>query len=133
MHEFIIPFYIDYSSYIIVHIFIHRYLFTCKLLRKSPLGTLINYYISSIDDHQLDEMNTVASSQHPGIGMRMLQGNLTASGHCIQHERIRMSLLQIDAIGVVQRWQQTVKRCHYRVRSPLALWHTLMGIIDSLG
>ena len=41
---------------------------------------------SSIDDHQLDEMNTVASSQHPGTGMRMLQGNLRASGHCIQRD-----------------------------------------------
>ena len=44
IHEFIIPFYIYYSSYIIVHTFIHRYLFTCKLLQKSPLGALINYY-----------------------------------------------------------------------------------------
>ena len=41
LHEFVIPFYIYYSSYIIVHTFIHRYLFTCKLLRKSPLGALI--------------------------------------------------------------------------------------------
>lgn len=68
-------------------------------------------------------MITAASSQHPGIGIRMLQGHLRASGHRIQRERIRMSLLRIDPIRVVQRWQQTVKRRHYRVRSPLALWH----------
>ena len=44
LHEFIIPFYIYYSSYVIVHTFMHRYLFTCKLLQEGPLGALINYY-----------------------------------------------------------------------------------------
>lgn len=76
-----------------------------------------------MDDSQLDEIIVQASNEHPGIGIRMLQGYLTSSGHRVQRERIRLSLLRIDPIGVVQRWKHTVRRRKYRVKSPLSLWH----------
>lgn len=78
---------------------------------------------SSIEDSQLDEIITCASNEHPGIGIRMLQGYLKGNGYRVQRERIRFSLLRTDPIGVVQRWRQTVKRRHYCVKSPLSLWH----------
>ena len=78
---------------------------------------------SSIDDNQLDQMITMASNEHPGIGIRMLQGFLKSRGHRVQRERLRHSLLRTDPIGVVERWKQTVKRRHYSVKSPLSLWH----------
>lgn len=40
----------------------------------------------------------------------------------MQRERIRLSLLRTDPIGVVQRWQRTVKRRQYNVKLPLSLW-----------
>ena len=68
-------------------------------------------------------MTSRASEEHPGIGIRMIKGYLQSHGYRVQRERIRQSLLRTDPIGIVQRWQQTVKRRHYNVKYPLSLWH----------
>ena len=78
---------------------------------------------SAIDDVQLDELVVSAVNQHPGIGIRMLKGFLQSKGFRIQRERIRMSLLRIDPIGLMERWRSTVKRRCYNVKYPLSLWH----------
>lgn len=39
---------------------------------------------SPIEDSQLDELVRTASSQHPGMGLRMLKGYLQSKGFCIQ-------------------------------------------------
>ena len=78
---------------------------------------------STIDDSQLDEPVRDASNEHPGIGIRMLNGYLKNKGFRIQRERIRSSLLRIDPIGLVERWRRTVKRRCYNVKYPLSLWH----------
>lgn len=65
---------------------------------------------STIDNDQLDELVQIASNQHPGIGIRMLKGYLQSQGFRIQHERIRLSLLQTDPIGLMERWRTTTRR-----------------------
>ena len=64
-----------------------------------------------------------ASNEHPGIGIRMLQGYLKSNEYRVPRERIRFSIRRTDPMGVVQRWQKTVKRRHYSVKSLLSLWH----------
>ncbi len=78
---------------------------------------------SDIDDNQLDQLVLDATNQHPGFGIRMLKGYLKGKGHRLQWQRIRLSLLRTDPIGLMERWRNTVKRHHYRVRYPLSLWH----------
>ena len=78
---------------------------------------------STIDDNQFDELTIQACDEHPGIGMRILKGFLLRKGFRVQRERIRLSLLRIDRIGIVQRWKSTVKRRQYNVKHPLSLWH----------
>jgi hypothetical protein len=76
-----------------------------------------------MDDNELDELTVQASNEHPGIGIRMLKGYLQSKGIRVQRERIRLSLLRVDPIGIVQRLQSTVKRRRYNVKYPLSLWH----------
>ena len=78
---------------------------------------------STIDDNQLDELTRQACDEHPGIGIRVLKGFLLSKGCRVQRERIRLSLLRIDPIGIVQRWKSTVKRRQYNVKHPLSFWH----------
>lgn len=78
---------------------------------------------STIDDDHLDELVQIAANQHPGIGIRMLKGYLQSQGFRIQRERIRLSLLRTDPIGLMERWRTTTRRRQYNVRYPLSLWH----------
>ena len=78
---------------------------------------------STMDDDELDELTIQVSNEHPGIGIRMLKGYLQSKGIRVQRERIRLSLLRVDPIGIVQRWRSTVKRRCYNVKYPLSLWH----------
>lgn len=78
---------------------------------------------STIDDGQLDQLIADARNENPGIGIRMLKGYLQSKGFRIQRERVRAALLRIDPIGLVERWQRTVRRRKYNVRYPLSLWH----------
>lgn len=78
---------------------------------------------STIDDDHLDELVQIAANQHPGIGIRMLKGYLQSQGFRIQRERIRLSLLRTDPIGLMARWRTTTRRRQYNVRYPLSLWH----------
>ena len=59
---------------------------------------------SSIDDDQLDAITVCASSEHPGIDIRMLQGYLPCNGYHEQRERIRLFLLRTDPIGSVRQY-----------------------------
>lgn len=96
----------------------------CGVIRKSSLYCLIMLgTYSTIDDNQLDELTRQACDEHPGIGIRILKGFLLSKGFRVQRERIRLSLLRIDPIGIVQRWKSTVKRRQYNVKHPLSLWH----------
>ena len=89
----------------------------------TPLYCFGSGMFSDIEDNQLDELVQTASSQHPGMGIRMLKGYLQSKGFRIQRERIRLSLLRTDPIGIMERWRSTTRRRHYNVRYPLSLWH----------
>ncbi|CAH3122845.1 unnamed protein product, partial [Porites lobata] len=91
--------------------------------RMSTFGLSVSGMFSDIEDNQLDELVQTASSQHPGMGIRMLKGYLQSKGFRIQRERIRLSLLRTDPIGIMERWRSTTRRRHYNVRYPLSLWH----------
>ena len=78
---------------------------------------------SDIQDNELDELVQKASSEHPAMGIRMLKGYLQSNGLRVQRNRIRSSLLRTDPIGLLQRWQQAIKRRCYKVKHPLSLWH----------
>ena len=75
------------------------------------------------DDRQLDELIGSALNPHPGIGMRMVKGYLQSQGLRIQRDRIRLSLLRTDPIGLMERWRKSARKRHYNVRHPLSLWH----------
>ena len=71
----------------------------------------------------VNSLEIEACDEHRGIGIRVLEGFLLSKGCRVQRERIRLSLLRIDPIGIVQRWKTTVKRRQYNVKHPLSLWH----------
>lgn len=52
--------------------------------RMSTFGLSVSGMFSPIEDSQLDELVRTASSQHPGMGLRMLKGYLQSKGFCIQ-------------------------------------------------
>lgn len=91
--------------------------------RMSKFGLSVSGMYSTIDDDHLDELVQIAANQHPGIGIRMLKGYLQSQGLRIQRERIRLSLLRTDPIGLMERWRTTTRRRQYNVRYPLSLWH----------
>ncbi|KAJ7352785.1 hypothetical protein OS493_033846 [Desmophyllum pertusum] len=66
--------------------------------RMAAFGLSVSGTYSSIEDSQLDEIITCASNEHPGIGIRMLQGYLKGNGYRVQRERIRFSLLRTDPL-----------------------------------
>jgi len=76
-----------------------------------------------MNDQELDSIVKHAQAENPNIGIRMLQGRLQSLGHRIQRARINSSLRRTDPTGIMQRWQQTIKRRQYQVRCPLSLWH----------
>ena len=78
---------------------------------------------SDIDDNQLDEIIRQPSNDHPNFGIRMIKGYLQSKGWRVQRDRVRSSLLRTDPIGLMQRWQQAIKRCSYNVKFPRSLWH----------
>ena len=78
---------------------------------------------SDINDNQLDELVRQVSNDHPNFGIRMIKGYLQSKGWRVQRDRIRSSLLRTDPIGLMQRWQQAIKRRSYNVKFPRYLWH----------
>ena len=76
---------------------------------------------SDIDDTELDSLVTMIQMQYPNCGYRVMQGYLAT--HRVQQSRIRESMIRTDPVGVMSRWNNTVTRRIYSVRSPNALWH----------
>ena len=77
---------------------------------------------SEISDGDLDHLVTLLRLHYRRAGIRMLDGMLRRLGHRVQYERIRQSLLRIDPIRrVFERIR--IRRRHYNVAGPNALWH----------
>ena len=60
---------------------IHYPTLTMKILLPHCFGSGM---FSDIEDNRLDELVQTASSQHPGMGIRMLKGYLQSKGFRIQ-------------------------------------------------
>lgn len=78
---------------------------------------------STIVNDEFHALVVMATEEHPEIGIRMLTGYLKSKGHRIQRHRIYSSLQRTDPIGLIERWQLTVKRRQYYVKYPNSLWH----------
>lgn len=76
----------------------------------------------TISDDDLDDLLIRLRSHYRRAGINMLNGMLRRLGYRIQQERIRMSLLRIDPVRrVFERIR--IRRRHYSVAGPNALWH----------
>lgn len=83
---------------------------------------LLKNYIFFSDD-QLKEIVQGIRCVTPNIGQSRLMGALRARGLCIQRERVRKALRELDPIGTALRWNSAIFRRKYSVPTPNALWH----------
>lgn len=90
--------------------------------RLHKLGVPLEGY-SDIDDDQLDELIREVQLNNPNIGVGMLQGHLKGLGKRVQRQRIRESVLRVNPMRALVRWQQTIARRTYWVPGPNSLWH----------
>ena len=88
-----------------------------------PIHDIYTETYSDISDQDLDQLVRQVQQQHPGVGIRLLKGHLRSIGHRIQRDRIQLSLLRTDPMGVLNRWKESVKRRVYNVHAPQSLWH----------
>ena len=91
---------------------------------------LLSETYSDISDQDLDQLVRQVQQQHPGVGITLLKGHLKSTGHCLQRDRIQLSLLRTDPTGVLNRWKESVKRRVYNVHAPHSLWHRWKSQVD---
>ena len=90
--------------------------------RLTELGLHFEKY-TSISDSDLDGHVREIQYNNPNIGMSLLQGYLQSRGVFVQRHRVRQSVLRINPIASLSRWQQVVSRRSYSVPGPNSLWH----------
>ena len=86
------------------------------------LGIPLGKY-SDIDNTELDQLVREVQLNNPNIGVSMLQGHLRGLGFKVQRQRIRESILRVNPLCAVVRWQHPVSRQSYWVPGPNSLWH----------
>ena len=90
--------------------------------RLTELGLHFEKY-TSISDSDLDGHVREIQYNNPNIGMSLLQGYLQSREVFVQRHRVRQSVLRINPIASLSRWQQVVSRRSYSVPGPNSLWH----------
>ena len=83
-------------------------------------GLYVSDLYCTLSDAQLDEVVRNVFQQFPN---RMMAGHLWHLNIHVQQLRIRDSLHRISPASLAVRWNETIVRHVYSVRSPLALWH----------
>lgn len=78
---------------------------------------------TEMDDAALDEVVASICREHPFIGATIMRGHLEARGIHLPRKRIQESLRRVDAIGVLLRWANIIRRKVYKVRGANAVWH----------
>ena len=91
--------------------------------RMKDAGLYVSDLYCTLSDAQLDEIVRNVFQQFPNSGYRMMAGHLRHLNIHVQQLRIRDSLHHISPASLVVRWNETIVRRVYSVRSPLALWH----------
>ena len=103
----------------------------CNTLHCSWVkNVLFKGMFSNIGSDQLDKLVCQVYNDHPNFGIRMIKGKLQSEGCHVQRDRIRSSLIWIDPIGLMQRWQKAIKPRSYNVKFPRSLRH--MATTNSL-
>lgn len=90
--------------------------------RLHKLGVPLEGY-SDMRDDQLDDLIREVQVNNPNIGVSMLQGHLKGLGKRVQRQRIRESVLRVNPMRALVRWQQAITRRSYWVPGPNSLWH----------
>lgn len=90
--------------------------------RLTKLGLHFEKY-SNISDNDLDSHVREIQHNNSNIGMSLLQGYLQSRGVFVQRQRVRQSVLRINPIATLSRWQQVVSRRSYSVPGPNSIWH----------
>lgn len=86
------------------------------------LGVPLQKY-SDTSDSELDVLISEIQRSNPNIGVSMLQGYLKSQGTHVQRRRIRKSVIRINPMRAIVRWQQSITRRSYSVPGPNSLWH----------
>ena len=91
--------------------------------RMEAAGLCVSDLYSILSDAQLDEVVRNVFELFPNSGYRMMAGHLQHLNIHVQQQRIRDSLHRISPASLAVRWNETIVRRIYSVRSPLSLWH----------
>ncbi|MEQ2249964.1 hypothetical protein ILYODFUR_034959, partial [Ilyodon furcidens] len=89
------------------------------------LGLSTRSSFSRLSDSELDIAVRSIKHRLPNAGYRMIKGCLQADGHRVQWDRVKESMLRVNAAGVLQRMMQLgcIVRRTYSVPHPLSLVH----------
>lgn len=78
---------------------------------------------SRMSNEQLEILVRHFRVERPDSGMRYVIGRLRSHGIRIQKERVRLTLVRVDALGQALRICAVMDKRTYQVRRPDALWH----------
>ena len=91
-----------------------------RRLRES--GTEMKKY-TDISDDELDTVVSRLQRENPNCGQQMMCGYLRDRGINIQRYRLRSSIIRIDPVRRLARWNQVITRRTYSVTRSNSLWH----------
>ena len=85
----------------------------------------VDYSFSNLSDEDLDLLVKSFRSEYPDSGIRYLVAFLRRHRLRIQKRRITSSISRVDRLGhsLRQRQRRRIRRRHYHVTRPNALWH----------
>ena len=90
--------------------------------RLRDAGYQIKKYTEICDD-ELDSVIAQIQRENPNCGQQLMYGYLKDRGVHIQRHRLRESVVRIDPLRRLVRWQQVVARRSYSVKRSNSLWH----------
>ncbi len=96
---------------------------TRTLRRRRDELSIIDEPFDDITDQQLKHEMEMVRNVTPNIGQTRMMGALRSRGIRVQRCRVRQILRDIDPIGTILRWNQTIYRRKYSVPRPNSLWH----------
>ena len=78
---------------------------------------------TDISDDELDSIVAQIQRGNPNCGLQLMYGYLRDRGVHVQRYRLRESVVRIDPLKRMVRWQQVVSRRTYSVKRSNSLWH----------
>jgi len=90
--------------------------------RLQDSGYQMKKYTDICDD-ELDSIVAQIQRDNPNCGQQLMYGYLRDRGVHVQRHRLRESVVRIDPVRRLVRWQQVVSRCSYSVKRGNSLWH----------